>query len=496
MVAPPPFSAAYSCTLLKSAIDSARAILVERNHSMGTDFAVIGNGAIGMAVAIAVAKKHPDWNISIVAPKDRRFSASAAAGAMVNVYAEIEALPRTQEALANRLLELGKKASAKWLTFLDQTGGSGVVTARETLVVLKKNASTFEERNFRTMSETVLSEGVGSLESAESVRYFAQSRADLFDTVLRIENEFAMDSGRLLAHLDNVARSLNITLIDAIASRVEPDQKRIILSDSTAIESDQIVVAAGAFTGTLFEPEVGLLPMFQGIGTALLTEKFPIGGVRPREVVRTVNRGGAQCGVHLVPVGNDSIYIGAGNTVSSVKAPNTRFETVSYLLETAEKEFFGREISYALEGAIRVGLRPRSLDGFPMIGPLSQFEGVFIATATNRAGLTWAPEIAEHAVRWASGLSAGSELEPWAPDRISLLAGSDDDVMEHYVESRIGAGLEHGLIQNTHSDVERARAEIREAGERHVRLLSAEGGLAGVHPDNWAAATAAAVDGL
>ena len=450
------------------------------------EFVVVGNGAVGMMISIAVARANPDWNVSIVGPSDRRFSASTAAGAMANVFAEVEALPSKQKKLGERLLELGVVATRKWLSFLQDTGGSHSITARETLVVLKRNASDFEKRNFEAMAETALSEGVAKHETSDSLRYFSGEKANNFESVLRLTDEFAMDSAVLISHLDAVASNLGVTFIDAMASKINPVTRKISLTDGSEIFAEHIVAATGAFTASLFSAESGLLPMFQGVGTALVADRIPGGGA-PIEVIRSVNRGGAQCGVHLVPITGGGLYIGAGNNVTRIQEPLTRFETISYLLETVEKEFLGRTVGYALEGHVRLGLRPRSLDSYPMIGPLSKFDGVFIATATNRAGLTWAPEIADQVVRWVSGRSLEPQMDSWAPDRASLLSGFEEDVLENYVESRIGAGLEHGIIQDEARDLDRARTEIRGSGEKLIRQLE-RAGLHGVHPDNWAAA--------
>jgi glycine/D-amino acid oxidase-like deaminating enzyme len=451
------------------------------------EFVVVGNGSLGLMIAVSVARANPNWAVKVVGPSDRRYSASTAAGAMINVYAEVEAVPNGQKKLGEGLLEMGTLASEKWLSFLDQTAGNHAITAKQTLVVLKRDASVFEERNFHAMADTALADGVAEWETPDSLNYFAGKRAGLFDSVLRLTGEFAMDSSVLMSHLQEVASNLNVTFVDSIVTKIDPTAKRITLPDKSTIVADLIVAAAGAFTARLFGEEAGLLPMFQGVGTALAVERVP-DGVRPAEVIRTVNRGGAQCGVHMVPIAGEGLYIGAGNNVSIVQKPSIRFETVSYLLETVQKEFLGRNVGYAMEGSIRLGLRPRSLDGYPMIGALSRYDGIFIATATNRAGLTWAPEIADQVVRWASGGSVQPFMERWAPDRTSLLSGSEEDVLENYVESRIGAGLEHGTVHNTLPDLNRARREIRAVGEKLISQLS-KAGLRGVHPDNWAAAT-------
>ena len=450
------------------------------------DLVVVGNGSIGTMAAIRAAVAHPNWSVVVIGETARPYSASTAAGAMANVYAEIEALSGEQKKYADKLLALGQISSSKWKVFLGTTGGSSVVTAEETLVVLKKNAYSFEEANFAAMTEVVLGDGVGNLETPNVLEYFAGDRCQMFDSALRIKGEFAMDSHQLMDHLDNVSKGLGIMHLDSKVSLVNPSDTEVNLVDGRRVRARRIVVAAGAFTQTLFGSEAGLLDMFQGEGLALHVEKMPGGSRRPVEVVRTVNRGGAQCGVHLVPVGDNGLYIGAGNTVAEVGEPNIRFETVSYLLRAAETEFLGRDLGYQLKGNIRLGLRPRSLDGFPMIGPLSQWPEVFIATATNRAGLTWAPEIADFVVAWLDDKDVPEYLEGWNPDRKAFFLGESSVLAEHYVESRVGNAVEHRVVEKNLEGIALARGQFREVAERYLANETGKYDPRTVNVDNWA----------
>lgn len=451
---------------------------------MKFDVAVVGNGAVGMMSAIQIALEFPNLSVCVVGEALRPYSASNAAGAMINVYAEIENLPPSQFALGEKLLAMGKSSSSKWRRFLEQTRGEHVKTAEDTLVVLKEDAFDFETNNFGAMADRVMSDRVGRLETPGNLQYFAGERSKNFSSVLRILGEFAMDSNSLTSHLDSVAKGLGISLVDTSASLVNCENSAVELANGLSIKYSHVVVAAGAFTEQILPAGTGMMEMFQGIGTALVVAKMPEGSSRPKEVVRTVNRGGAQCGVHLVPLTGQSLYIGAGNTVTRVKKPNIRFETVSYLLSTVETEFYGRGVGYQLEGSIRVGLRPRSRDGFPLLGPLRLFENVFIATATNRAGLTWAPEIAENVSRWLMGQSFSDCMEGWEPDRESLLLGSKSELANHYVESRVGAALEHRTVVNSPGDIARARGEIKAVADGFLES-KASSAPEGTHPDNW-----------
>jgi glycine/D-amino acid oxidase-like deaminating enzyme len=408
---------------------------------------------------------------------------------MVNVYGEIEHGPPGQMRLGEKLLQLGNRAAGRWKSFLRETNGEQVITAQDTLVVLKKGAYDFEERNFSTMALRVAEDKVGRLEPPVALRSIAGERSDLFESVLRIRGEFAMDSHWLMRHLDSVASSIGVKTVDLSVEKVLTESNEVRLVDGSLLKGALIVVAAGAFSQSLFSPEDNVLKMFQGVGTALVVPKMPQGKTAPGEVVRTVNRGGAQCGVHLVPLVGGGLYVGAGNRVSEVGEPALRFETVAYLLQTVEREFLGRSTGYLLEGNVRMGLRPRSLDGAPMIGPLRNNDKIFVATATNRAGLTWAPGIAAAVVSWADRGEMDGLFDDWLPDREPLASDSNERLLDHFVESRLGAGLEHGTVQNVPSDIARAKREIRSAG---VFLLNPEGSSPppiGTHPDNWAAAS-------
>jgi hypothetical protein len=158
------------------------------------------------------------------------------------------------------------------------------------------------------------------------------------------------------------------------------------------------------------------------------------------------------------------------------------------LFKAVQEEFLGREIGYLLEGEIRVGLRPRSLDGFPMLGPLTNQPSIFIATATNRAGLTWAPEIADFVISWINGISTSSYLDCWLPDRKSLLLERPKDLVKQFISSRIGAGLEHGIVKNSPRAILKAERDLLKVAEQFLNASDSPLVPAGTHPDNWAAA--------
>ena len=208
-----------------------------------------------------------------------------------------------------------------------------------------------------------------------------------------------------------------------------------------------------------------------------------------RNVIRTVNRGGAQCGIHLVPRSDGTLYLGAGNYVASPGESPHRIETIRYLFDKVETDILGKEIAYDLTGTVIKGYRPRALDGFPLIGPVKKNDKIFVATATNRVGLTWAPEIAEQIVDWALGNTGSEDFKDWRPDRKLISFGSPTKAKEYFVSSRIGAALEHGLVGNNPIDLgDKAIALQKISEELHLQstnLVGLDPKQESINPDNW-----------
>ncbi|MBV8588086.1 MAG: FAD-binding oxidoreductase [Verrucomicrobia bacterium] len=79
------------------------------------------------------------------------------------------------------------------------------------------------------------------------------------------------------------------------------------------------------------------------------------------------------------------------------------------------------EIAPGLSGAtlteIRVGLRPLSKDGLPLLGRPRGLDGLVIATGLGRYGLTLGPYVGLLAAKLAVGQSPDLDLSPFAPER-------------------------------------------------------------------------------
>ena len=457
------------------------------------DVVVVGNGAVGSFAAMALARKFSGQSIAVVGPAHRPGAASAAAGAMAAVYAELERCWAPDDSWNARQLALGLRSRQMWRQFFADTAAPHLVTAEDTLVFLAKQASAFERGNFETMLKYAEADSAGhTITEARSPIQLAGA----IDAIALLPGEFGFDAGATLHHMASVLHNLGVATIDSHVAQITPEKGAVVLTLSSGeyLRCERVVVAAGAQTEDLLS-DFGIMPMLQGVGSAIAINSAEV--LRPlgNYVIRTVNRGGSNCGLHTVPLHGGSIYLGAGNYVSAPGPADHRVETIRWLFTQFEREILGRSAAYAVTGAFRIGMRPRSLDGYPMVGPLSGVPNVYVATATNRLGYCWAPSIAETVVSWMKGTSPFEnvpELEGFPPDRDPLPFASLDAALEYFVESRLGAALEHGLLEAGDEGILERRGQLESLGRAlmhdvGVIQLANETEPAALNPDNWSA---------
>lgn len=457
------------------------------------DVVVVGNGAVGSFAAMSLARELPNLRVALVGQTTRPYAASAAAGAMANVYAEVEKSWDGDETWTERQVRVGCDARQSWREFFEQTGSGSLVTAEDTLVFLKSQPSTFERANFDAMMRVVDADNAGYLMSSGSAPI--EFAVDV-EAVAILKGEFGFDALGALDHLTKVAAASGVALINDSAVEIDmnSDVISLNLASGEVLLCGRLVVAAGAQTQTLLR-EFGILTMLQGVGSAIsMNAAEPLHSLGDH-VVRTVNRGGAQCGLHTVPLRGGGVYLGAGNYITAPGPADHRIETIRYLFDQFEREILGPSAGYSVTGQFRLGMRPRSLDGFPMFGPITDASNIYVATATNRVGFCWAPAISDTIVDWARGLSPFQRhhsLEGFPPDRTPIPFSETDAALEYFIESRIGAALEHSLIgSDPQQDAERRR-ELESLGRQLMSDVGAlgegeDGRRVALNPDNWTA---------
>ena len=457
------------------------------------DLAIIGNGSIAYFCAYYIAKSLPLLKIALFSEQPRKLSATAAAGAMHAVFGEIEG-DLSKSMYEQKCYKIGMNSRSLWNEFLIENNLKSIVFAENTCLYLQKNSSELEKRNYQFALNAAKEASCLKELNASEIKSFFSEAINLPETACKLIGEFAFSAPLFLESIEKILKTFsNIEIFDKCNKVIEinNNQFEILTKNHDSIKARKIICAAGYRSKSILE-NINFQNVIQGVGLALeltniRTKQFQ------RNAVRSVSRGGAQCGVHIVPR-EDSVYIGAGSYLAnSDTIPHPRTDEIRYLLIESQRDFIGKLNMYnSFMPNIYIGSRPRSIDSYPLIGSFEKHPSIFIATATNRLGLTWSPSIAQFALSW-MGYSLNNEkfdyesvFHEWRPDRELIPFGTNKECLDYYVETRSTNEFEHGLIENPNSVENQNR--IRDYGNnllsRVNKLLRIKDGYS-IHPDSW-----------
>ena len=411
------------------------------------NIAIVGSGSISLMTAFRLVCSEHQAQITIYEkPNSKREEATQAAGAMEAVFGEVED-GFEDDLLQKRLIANGMKVRAAWDEIYDNLG-LDLITAKDTIVFLNKGANSFETKNYNSVISAA--KEFDELEFVDPEKYFLSEKVKAKESVIRLKRERGFNARLLIERLRIKLVKSGVHFKQATVSDIDPYNNVVLTSkpEHSDLTYDKIILAAGASASELLPSECGVLPILRGIGLALLCE-----GVRYTEYVksnsvyRSVNRGGSQCGLHLVPEGRSAFYIGAGNRLSWSTSEALRFDTIRYLMNETESDLFGKSSMYSARGNILTGDRARSVDYLPLLGPLSSNSNIIVASGFNRIGLTMSPLIADDILRLLNGDDA-QYFTGYLPDRTPEPYGTMEQSAQKFSEVTCANLIEHDLIEN------------------------------------------------
>jgi glycine oxidase len=164
----------------------------------------------------------------------------------------------------------------------------------------------------------------------------------------------------------------------------------------------QVVLAAGAWTAQL-GVEIPLTPERGQIVQA------QVAAPPPRHIIFIDQ-------LYVAPKKGKSVIIGAAKDHAGLNSRPSLAgvrDLTSRILE-AMPQFAGASLQ-----AVRAGLRPRTPDGVPYIGPLPGWNGVSLATGHGSNGLLFSAITGQIIAAQASGLQSSIPTAPFEPERFS-----------------------------------------------------------------------------
>jgi D-amino-acid dehydrogenase len=180
------------------------------------------------------------------------------------------------------------------------------------------------------------------------------------------------------------------------------------------IGADLVIVAAGAWSTELCRP---------------LDLHLSIEPQRGQILHLKVSETNTEALPVIVPVLSDYYMLGFGDSrivLGATRESGTGFDFRVTAGGVAEVLQEGLRLAPGLKNAgleeIRVGFRPMSRDGLPLLGRPSSITGLILATGLGRYGLTLGPYVGRLAAQLAVGATPSSDPSSFTPDRGSVSA--------------------------------------------------------------------------
>ena len=417
------------------------------------DCIVVGNGSIGLAVAYELSKNtSKEFKIGLFGKKSREGSASLAAGAMINVFGEIEydSLSSKQNETRFKMLLESKDLWNKHVLNLKGETKTSLQIKKGTVILNNSSSDELDDENFKSIENALkkFKEKYYFINNKDLKGYNPHPKARSLKS-LYIPNENSINSAKeLLNAYDQVFKQKkNIFIFDSLIKKINITNnfKEVVDENKNKYTCKYLVIAAGSYSQQLIQQikqiKNKVPDLFFGTGNAVIvkSEKNNL----PNCVIRTPNRGMA-CGLHVVPLNKNHIYVGATNRISTIPNNKPLISTTSTIMSSLMKEI-NQEYGVLKIKKICVGHRPTTSDTFPLLGETS-VKGLFIATGTKRDGLSMSLYISKCISNLILKQKNNYNFPNiFKPERKIISTMTTHQAIEKSVKHRLSAAFQHDL---------------------------------------------------
>jgi len=358
----------------------------------GYDVVIVGAGLIGLACA---------WRASLrglsTLVVDRKHAGAGASHVAAGMLAPVTEANFGEE----ELLRLNLAANERWRSFADELGAEEVLYRRHGALVVAVDRDDAEE--LRRLHHFQRSLGLDA-------EWLVPSECRRLEPSLS-----PRCAGGIYAPQDHQVDPVSV--VRALAARVELSEgdgvaaiggDGVVLESGRRIAADQVVLAAGSWSGSGIEG-VPALPV-RPVKGQLLGLRRPRARPLTEHVVRTL-----RC--YLVDRGDGRVVL--GGTMEEKGFDTTPTVDALYRLMEAAYEVLPDVSELEFEEA-RVGLRPATPDSMPLIGRASERDNLVIATGHLRNGVLLTPVTADAVAAILAGEEPSLDMEPFSPGRFEV----------------------------------------------------------------------------
>ena len=447
------------------------------------DVIVIGNGIIADSISANLMWHDSKLKVAQIGPKPRIGSATQAAAAMLNSFAEVDkdtfSSPISEERFRfNRYAD--RLVWERFLARINSLTGQPVNHGFGTFVINNSKSGVLEDENFDAIVRAL---------DLERAKYEFVSPGEIHkyqpvDSVRALRAVYIADEGwvnpvQLLTSLDYVLSKFdNHEVMNSEVVRLNYSNSRVKsveTSDGAEVFADTVLLANGAgMTDLMKRSNLGgmLLPVYRGVGVTVILETAADTLVN---CVRTPNRGLA-CGLYAAPRDDSHTIIGATNAIWDIPRTTPTLNNISTLLQNARTEL-NQNFDRAAVVGWNVGWRPITEDLMPMIGE-TEVGGLFVANGMRRDGFHCSPVIGEIVADLLLRRKPRFEIGSFGPRATPLQILSREASINRIVEHTLAAAVEHGFVPGHVNQGLRLERAIRsEANTLHDWLGLSETGI-------------------
>lgn len=224
-----------------------------------------------------------------------------------------------------------------------------------------------------------------------------------------IENIARMDGRRMCAAIGNLAELEGARVVSGKAGiRLNGDRSVSLTVDDAPLRAAKVVLATGSWSQPLLD-ELGVRMSVEPVRGQIVHLGLEDKGTGRRPVINTFE------GHYFLGFPDGRVVVGGTHEPGAGFEVRVTAGGVHSVLDKTLRIAPGLAAGRLLE--TRVGLRPRSRDGYPIVGRPRSTDNAVVATGLGAWGLTLGPMIGEIAAEQALGLSPTYEAGFLGPDR-------------------------------------------------------------------------------
>ena len=374
------------------------------------DAAVIGGGLLGTATAYHLVSAGA--RTLLVDRADAGRATDAGAGILS---------PETNSRDPDAWFRLAAEATDYYPALIDrlrdeQAGDTGYARCGKLVVAVSDDEIEPFRRARRIILERQLRRGLPKPGDLHEIS--ADEARELFPPLARVHGAIysrtaARVDGRLLNRaIRTAAEARGLVIRDGSVERLvrEGDEVTGLIIDGETVHAAAIAIAGGAWSEA-FGKQLGVtIPVAPQRGQIIHLDL-------PRSDTRRWPMVSAFREQYMVPWADRRVVVGATRETGSGFAPHTTTAGVRAVLDEALR------VAPALADAevreIRVGLRPLTPDGLPVLGAVPGVAGVFLATGHGPSGLTLGPYSGKIVAAQMLGTAPGTDLSPFSVARFA-----------------------------------------------------------------------------